>query len=250
MREHRASSRRSAAVACALVLGFALVCTSCSAASDLTATPKPRLLFASPTPSRASATATPAHTPTPVPPRVSATLNASALDAVDLVLTLDDFPAGFEELPPGELGFSEGMELDAGFTIESFFSFLEPENLEIVFGFTTLIPTRLEQARFDRELRSPDRLLAPMIAGMNDVEVLEQRVLPELSDIGDGAVGATVAFKSEGIAWRLDIVVFRRAGVGAFVAAMYLDEDTPAVGVSEVADNLDSRLSDALQACE
>jgi hypothetical protein len=165
-------------------------------------------------------------------------------------LTLDDFPAGFEELPPGELGFSEGMELDAGFTIESFFSFLEPENLEIVFGFTTLIPSRLEQARFDRELRSPDLLLAPMIAEMDDVEVLEQQVLPELSDIGDGAVGASLAFKSEGIAWRLDIVVFRRDGVGSFVAAMYWDEDMPAVGVSEIAEKLDGRLVDALQSGE
>ena len=211
-----------------------------------TATPVPPTPTPVPptTPTPVPPTATPIPpTPTPVPPSPTPT---PLPDLSNVVLTLEDLPSGFEAMPPVELGFTEEDLSQDGFTVESLFVFLEAEHFELVMGLTALVATRLEQAGFDVALRQPDFVLDSLIGGMGATDILEQKDLPDLDDIGDASVGVTVAADMEGIPMRMDIVPFRRDVVGAFILVMYIDGDVPIVPIGDVARMFDERIVEAL----
>ena len=185
-------------------------------------------------------TATPRPSPTPIP--------ASPLSAAN-VLTLDDFPTGFEEVSPAELGLEEGSALlDDDLIIESSFAFGNADPFEFVFGFTLLIPTALEQIGFDLALSQPEFLLGSVVSGIVEegTEIREQVTLSGLDGFGEKSAGLTVAFDSEGIPFRMEMVAFRRDAVGAFVAVMYFDGDAPIVPIDEAARKFDDRIVEAL----
>ena len=230
--------------------------TQTAEAPTLTPTPTPTPTW-TPTP---TPTVTPTNTPTPtLTPTLTPTPTATVLptntptvtptplpDLSDAVLTLQDLPSGFEEMPLAELGMTEADLSQEDFAVESLFAFLEAEHFEMVMGFTALLPTGVEQAGFNVVLRHPDVLLELMIGGMGAVDVLEQKELPDLDDIGDVSVGLTVAVDIEGIPMRIDVVVFRRDVVGAVVLVMYIDGDVPVVPVGDVARKLDNRIVEVL----
>ena len=163
-----------------------------------------------------------------------------------MVLTLEDLPSGFEAMPPAEFGFTKEDLSQDDFTVESLFAFLEAEHFELVMGFTTLVPTKLEQAGFDVALRQPDFLLDSVIGGMGTTDILEQNDLPDFDDICDASAGVTVAVDMEGIPMRMDIVAFRRDVVGAFVFVMYIDGDVPIVPIGDVTRKFDERIVEVL----
>ena len=203
--------------------------------TPLPPTPTPTPLPPTPTPTPLP----PTPTPTPLPPTPTPT---PLLDLSNVVLTLEDLPPGFEAVPSAEFGFTKEDLSQDDLTVESLFVFLEAEHFELVIGFTTLISTGLEQAGFDAALRQPDFLLESLIEGMGATDILEQKELSDLDDIGDAAGGLTVVANMEGIPMRTDFVVFRRDIVGAFVLVMYMDGDIPVVTIDDVAGKLDDRI--------
>jgi hypothetical protein len=193
-------------------------------------------------------TATPTNTPTvtPTPTYTPTVTPTSGLDLSKVVLSLEDLPSGFEVMSLSEFGLTkEGLSGD-DFTVESLFAFMGTEPFELVIGFTTFLPTRLEQAGFDVALDQPEFIMESFVSGMGATEILEQKELADLDDIGEASAGMTVVANMEGIPMRMDMAVFRRDIVGAFVLVMYLDGDHPAVTIGETARQLDDRIVEML----
>jgi hypothetical protein len=208
-------------------------------------------LFVTPTP---LPTDTPPPTDTPVPtstpiPTSTAPPTDTPTQPPDLsgaVLTLEDLPSGFEAMSLEEFGMTEEDLSGDDFTVESVFAFLDAGNFELVMGFTTLILNRLEQTGFDMALDQPEFLMESMIGSMGSVDILKQEALADLDDIGDASAGMTMVADIESVPMRVDLAVFRRDIVGAFIIVMYIDGDVPVVPVEEAANKLDARISEAL----
>lgn len=183
-------------------------------------------------------TATPISTPTDIPTSVS--------DLSKAVLTLEDFPFGFTEMSLAEFGLTKEALSGEDFTVEEIFVFLAADPLEIVIGFTTLLPTQLDQVGFDVGLHQPDFMMDAFVGGMGATDILEQKELPHLNDIADASAGLTVVADMEGIPMRMDMAVFRRDIVGAFVLVMYIDGDVPLWSVEEVTNKLDDRIVEVI----
>lgn len=234
---HEKSKARTIALAAALMATM-----SCGRLEELLATPTP-------TPTN-TPTPTPTRTPTPTPTSTSTnTPTATPTPLPDIsraVVKLDDLPSGFEEIPPEELGLTNEALSGEEFQAETLFAFLEPDRLEFVIGSTTLLLTRLEQAGFDIALARPEALTDSFVEGFGATDIVEQAELDQMSGIGDASAGSTVVARVQNLPMRIDVAVFRRDIVGAFVVAMYLDGDEPVVTVEEVARRLDARIVEVL----
>lgn len=216
-------------IAMAVVMLLALACDGLGGAAP-TPTAEPSIM---PT---ATQTATPAPTNTPAAPS----------DISSVVLTLDDLPPGFEAVSLEEWGLTRDALSNDELTIETIFAFMEYEHFEFLFGFTTLLPTRLDQASFDAELGDTDYLIESFVMGLGASGVTEQSAIPGLDDIGDMSAGLTVVATLEGMAMRMDMVVFRKGPVGAFLLAMYLDGDTPVISIEDASLLLEAKIEEVL----
>ena len=179
--------------------------------------------------------ATQAPTEEPAPP---------AMDISGLVLTAADFPdVAFIDVAMEDLGMSASDLSSEDFTVESFFSLLEPQNFEMVMGFTTKVQTMLEKAGFDLVLKQPQILLNSFVGGMGDIGSAEPEEIPELKNaIGNSSAGMTVLANIEGMGMRIDMLVFRHDTIGAFVITMYIDGQTPPASVKDVATKFDEKI--------
>jgi len=193
-------------------------------------------------------TATPTNTPTVTPtPLITPTVTPlGRLDLSEAVLSLEDLPSGFQAISLAEFGLTKEDLSGEGFIVESVFSFMGTEPFELVVGFTTLLPTHLEQAGFDVALDQPEFMMESFISGLGATDILEQKELADLNDIGDASAGMTVLADMQGIPMRMDMAIFRRDSVGAFVLVMYLDSDVPALTVDEASNLLDDRIVEML----
>ena len=188
---------------------------------------------------RATPTPTPSPSPTPTP---------AAVDFWDMVLTLDDFPAGFEQIPVDDSDIvNEGLG-GKKWPIQSAFIFFEPDDYQFVIGGIQLLQGRLDQVQFDAGVHRPEFMLQWMIQSMGLSGILDEGVLPGLDDIGDASSGITVASEGtgEGLPMRLDLVAFRRHTVGAYVIVTYVDGENPVVEVGRLARMFDERIIDVL----
>lgn len=169
-------------------------------------------------------------------------------DLSDAVITLQDLPSGFEEIPPATFGLTKETMSQGQFKVESLFTFLDAEHFEIIMGFTTLLPTKIDQSGFDLALGQPDFLLNMFIGGMGEFDILEKGEITGLDNIGDKSVGLTVVANVEGspAPMRIDLAVFRRYKVGAFILAMYMEGKTPPAQIGEIANKLDKHIDEAL----
>ncbi len=180
-------------------------------------------------------------TPTDIP---TATALPRAL--ADAVLTLGDLPSGFEAIALDEFGLSKEDLSVEGFTVEEIFAFMGAEPFEMIMGFTTLLPTDLEQSGFDLALGQPEFLMDSFVGGMGATDVQGQRELTHLSGIGDASVGFTMVADMGGIPMRMDMVVFRRDVAGAFIFVFYIDGTVPAPTIDEVSNKMDDRFVEVL----
>ncbi|MFE1748173.1 hypothetical protein [Coleofasciculus sp. H7-2] len=190
----------------------------------------------------------------PAPTQAPTTQPASS----DVKLTLEDLPAGFQELPP-DVAVEIASKLDvlrqqltqANMKPENFFAFVNPENFQIVLGFTGNMPNQPEQAKFDaglQEMQNPQKqqqmlsLLRERLKAYQGLEVVEYKPLPELNNLGNASGGMTLALKIQEQPVRMDIAAFRRNSTGALTAVMYVNGKQPAVQVGDVVRKLDSRI--------
>ncbi|MBD1877926.1 MULTISPECIES: hypothetical protein [unclassified Coleofasciculus] len=208
-----------------------------------TPAPEPKVAPSAPA-SEASPAASPAPTTQPASSEVK--------------LTLEDLPAGFQELPP-DVAVEIASKLDvlrqqltqANMKPENFFAFVNPENYQIVLGFTGNMPNQPEQANFDaglQEMQNPQKqqqmlsLLRERLKAYQGLEVVEYKPLPELNNLGNASSGMTLALKIQQQPVRMDIAAFRRNSTGALTAVMYVNGKKPAVQVGDVVRKLDSRI--------
>lgn len=173
-------------------------------------------------------------------------------------LTLKDLPSGFTELPP-EISAALSSRLDVlsqqigqgTLKPENFFAFVNPQNFQIVLGFTSNIPDQPQQASFDanmQQLSKPEvqqQMLSQLqerLKKLGEVKVTEYRTLPGLNDLANASTGLTLGLETRGQPLRVDVAAFRRNSTGAFTAVMYPLGKQPQVNVGDVARKLDGRI--------
>ena len=178
--------------------------------------------------------------------------------AAQAMLTLKDLPSGFRELPP-ELAAEFASRLNVlsqqvgqgSLKPENFFAFVNPENFQIVLGFTNKFPNQPEQASFDaslQQLQKPEvqqqilSQLQEQLKAYGEIKVTEYTALPGLNNLANASTGITLALEMQGQPLRLDFATFRRNTVGAFTAVMYPKGEQAAIAVGDVARKLDGRI--------
>lgn len=173
-------------------------------------------------------------------------------------LTLQDLPPGFTTLPP-ELAAEVASRLEslkqqlgqANLKPEKFFAFVNPQNFQVVLGFTGKFPSESEQASFDtslQQLQQPEAqqlLLSQLqgkLQGFGGLQVTEYEAIPELNNLANASTGVGFGLEMQGQPLRLDVAAFRRNGVGAFTAVMYAKGEQPTIEVGDVARKLDEQI--------
>ncbi len=189
-------------------------------------------------------TDTPTLVPTEEPTEEAATETSgeeAATETSGIVLELKDLPSGFEEIDPAEMGMTKETMSNEQFEVEEVFAFIQPTEFEIVMGFTTLLNNKLEQAGFDAALRDPELLSESFVGGMGGTDVLEQEELV-LEDIGNEASGLSFVVDMTGVSMRMDLAVFRKDKVGAFLIIMYMDGEEASVSIADLARTLANKV--------
>lgn len=225
-----------------------------------TATPTPtNTPTQTPTPTATSTpTRTPTSTLTPTPrptntPRATPTPNLSAA-----ILTVQDMPPGFMAFGAPDLarfGLTDSsLALKMGPTSQAkpqnAFAFVGtgPNRVEIVFGFLVYPLTPLDQAGYDYSLANPDSFAKGMARGLvgTDVDPGSSALLPGMTKFGDKSIGGTLVIAKESANFRMDYAVIRRGQVAELIYSLYLEGTKPSIGIEELAQLLDSRVSRAL----
>lgn len=178
------------------------------------------------------------------------------------ILTLQDLPPGFYEVPPQiKQRLADWLEPfkqvlgRANLPLNNFFAFVNLEKFEVVFGFTGILPNQqLALGAFDaalgrlrqttgggqQQLVSQVRERLQTVLG---VELVEYRTLPELNNLANASAGMSLALRLRGQPIRVDVAGFRRNTVGAFTAVLYLDGRQPIAPARTLVTKLDNRIT-------
>ncbi|MEP0869247.1 hypothetical protein NDA01_05495 [Trichocoleus desertorum AS-A10] len=168
-------------------------------------------------------------------------------------LMLQDLPPGFQPLSGPELAELSQSLSAGGYETESLFAFQEAEHFEYIIGFTTPLSTPEAQAAFDSELRQAgflEQFAQGFQQGAAGIKISNKGALKNLDGIGNAIAGFGFTSNIQTIPMRIELVVFRRNQIGAFLWIMYLDGDKPVISVDQVAQKLDSRVLDAAKATQ
>jgi hypothetical protein len=177
---------------------------------------------------------------------LSADIPTPAPDLSNLVLTLQDLPAGFTEMPPATI-----QKLVSGLqTLKpaSVFAYNknDDQQFQIVVGFTTQLPNAIDRVQFDAAMRE-DVFAQGVSKGLNsgnnqEVQFTNLTSLTLEEKIGEVSRGWKTQGKLQGVTMQVEIALFRRGKIGSYLIMMYLDGHKPAVTMSEVAHKLDRRI--------
>jgi hypothetical protein len=168
-------------------------------------------------------------------------------DYSQAVLTLDDLPFGYVEIPNSEFedsfDFSSG---EAGLEYSSVFIFMNPIDFEIIMGFTTLITRTIQQTTTDLQLNNPDLLMDFFVSGLtSDIQTTVEKIpITGLDDIGDSSAGLRILMSDEELSMKFDIAIFRQGEVMGLLMLMYEDGTTPSISIQELAQKFDQRVVD------
>lgn len=175
-------------------------------------------------------------------------------------LTLADMPSGFQELPPeiasqllSQLTAFAPQLAQANLKPEDLFAFVNPENLQVVVGITGNIAESTQQASFDaalQEIQKPEsqravidnvRKLAQSNPALQGLEIVDYKTLP--LSVATTSTGLSLTMKVQNIPLKMEMAIFRRNNVMAFTAVGYPTDQTPRIGLTEVAQKLDGRIT-------
>lgn len=170
---------------------------------------------------------------------------AQQSDFSQAVLSVQDLPSGFIESPPGILApIKQVLGKHFPLKVEGISLFINPYNQEFVMAVTTTLSEEAQQSglRFDQaDLRD---IIVPMmgVRQVGEIEVLEQRELPEFNNIGESSAGLSTLVRMRGIPLRVDMGTFRRSEVLAFTLVAYPNGDSPITQLGNIARKLDDRI--------
>lgn len=181
-----------------------------------------------------------------LPNTLSADIPTPAADLSGLVLTLEDLPAGFVEMPPATM-----QKLVSGLqTLKpaSVFGYNknDEQHFQIILGFTQKLTNQIEQAKFDSDMRedvfAKDFSKGLNSSGKNEYQFTNLTTLTLEEKIGEVSRGWTNQGKIQGVTMNLEIAVFRRGKIGSYLMILYLDGKKPAITMSSAARQLDKRI--------
>ena len=176
---------------------------------------------------------------------LSADIPDPAADLSGLVLTLQNLPAGFTEMPPATI--KNIVSRIPNFKPASVFGYYknDDEQFQVVTGFTAQLPNRIDRAKFDAEIREGS-FAQQFSQGLNsrnkEFQFANLTALTLEDKIGEVSAGWTTQGKIQGVTMNVELALFRRGKIGSFMAIMYLDGTKPTITISEAARKLDSRM--------
>ncbi len=256
------NTSRAAILTLLLVAGLLVACGPSEEELNATATQNAANIFATLTAEAPTPTHTPTITPTPTPsptntptptatatatPRPSATPTITPTPTPDLssmMLTLDDLPPGFEEVP-GEM-----MEFFAGGGITGVFDSSAAFMLQDPFHFLLQVTNEMsgfEANIFDTQASDPEVLATASLTGMGipsleDENVLAYAPIEELEEVGDLASGARIDVLVQDAPFTIYLVALRRGDFGVVLMLMTYVDTEPEVQVTDLAGILDQRI--------
>ena len=180
------------------------------------------------------------------------------------VLTVQDLPPEFKELPPesaklvqSQFEVLSNQLAKAGMKPEKFFAFFNQKTLQIVVGFTGLIPNQSDRANFDttlKQMQQPEyqkKMIDDIRESLNKsnqgIKILDYGMIPSVNNIAETSTGMTLVIDLQGQVLQVDSATFRRSNVGAFTAILSpKDEKQPtSINLSlldDMARKLDNRI--------
>jgi len=160
-------------------------------------------------------------------------------------ISLQDLPPGFIEIPSENLAPIANILNQKGVKVEKMSLFIYPQNREFLMIATMTLSPEAKKAGYSLEQVDFRQLMGPMMLGsrqVGEIEVLEQKELSDLNNIGDSSTGMTTLARMRGMTVRTDMATFRRNEVLAFTLVTYPKGDAPVVQVGNVARELDTRI--------
>jgi hypothetical protein len=177
---------------------------------------------------------------------LSADIPTAPADLSGLVLTLQDLPAGFTEIPPATI-----QKLVSGFQSfkpASVFAYnkSDDQHFQVIIGFTKDLTNLIDRTQFEAEMRE-DIFAQEFSKGLNssgkkEVQFTNLTALTLEENIGEVSRGWTNQGKIQGVTMNVEIAVFRRGKIGSYLIIMYLDGSKPPITISEAARKLDKHI--------
>ena len=171
----------------------------------------------------------------------SADIPEPAGDLSNLVLTLQDLPPGFTEVPSGAANFKNQLSKPAS---DFAYQKIDDKQFQLLIGFTMQLSDAIQQAGFDEAIRE-GTVAKAFSEGLNsnkELQFTNPTALTLPDNTGEVSAGWTTQGKIENIPMNVDCAIFRRGKIGAFMATIYLDGMKPTITISEAARKLDSRM--------
>lgn len=167
------------------------------------------------------------------------------------VLTLEDLPSGFMEIPAVNLApISQAIDQTDMVRTKGIFMFINPIGFEFVMGMTIGLSEEAKQRghsleEADLQELFPENVLEQMLTtipiGDAEMEILEAEEL-ELPDIGDSSAGFTTLARMMGVSVRTETGTFRRNETLAYTVVVYPSGDASIVQLEDLLRLLDDRI--------
>lgn len=172
------------------------------------------------------------------------------LDFAEIRLVPADLPLGFNVLQDEFMGVTLDEVSNSHLGLETSFILWRTTPFELVFGLSQRL-NRSEQSIFDSGVDHAEALLDGFLVALGAQSVGELEPSQPPADVGDSVSGFYINAILEGMgAVRVEIVIFRRDGVGIYLFVMYLAEEQPVVTASELAEKMDRRILDVISGSE
>jgi hypothetical protein len=180
---------------------------------------------------------------------LSAHIPDPAADLSSLVLTLQDLPPGFTEMPSDYVAsLRNKLSQDPDFKPGSIFAYQKIDSklleLQLLIGFTFQVSDPTLQAAFDQGI-GEGIFAKAFTQGLNDDKELQftpPATLTLQDKIGEVSAGWRSEGKVENIPMNVDLALFRRGQIGVVMATIYLDGTKPTITISEAGRKFDSRM--------
>ncbi|MGQ9627549.1 MAG: hypothetical protein ACUVV0_11670 [Anaerolineae bacterium] len=178
-----------------------------------------------------------AQEPTPIP-----------ISPAEMGLQPEDFPEGFEQVTPEDLGMDETALTEGEYEIEGFFAYANPapELFEVVIGFTMPPEGKLQEIGVEALFENPQPLFDQVLGSIEELEAAKAEEQPMLELIGDKAKAFKVKATMNGISLGVDLLLFTRGPVVAFLMTMYPEGQKFLVDLGEAGKKFDQRIIAAL----
>lgn len=164
-------------------------------------------------------------------------------------ITRQDLPARFKEMPASDLEDTRQALTQKELTVNQITGF-QTDNFPIALIQSATMSLSDQLAREDPRL-TRQRLLQAFTGLPEDVvstfpginlTVSNIEELPNLDNIGDGSAAWRIPLRMANFPVRIDLVVFQRSKIVAFVWVGYIEGDVAAVPVGDLARKLDARI--------